>query len=176
MGKRDAFISHSSKDSQIAERVCAYFESNGLNCWIAPRDVTPGSNFDEEIIEGIENSKVFILLISKDSNMSDHVHRELHVAAENGNAIFPVRLEDIKPSNKLKYLLIGKHWTDAFQPHYSKGLSVLTGVIKDYIGKTTNTINGDKEINIADLRGKFPNNSIASIKLKDGKEEIIENF
>ena len=36
------FISHSSKDKEIAEKVCLFLEANSVPCWIAPRDVTPG--------------------------------------------------------------------------------------------------------------------------------------
>jgi hypothetical protein len=44
---RDVFISYSSKDKPTADAVCATLEANGIRCWIAPRDVVPGSDWGE---------------------------------------------------------------------------------------------------------------------------------
>jgi TIR domain len=33
------FISHSSKDRETADAICAHLESIGINCWIAPLDL-----------------------------------------------------------------------------------------------------------------------------------------
>ena len=39
------FISYSHTDRETAEKVCAVLEQRGFGCWIAPRDVLPGSRF-----------------------------------------------------------------------------------------------------------------------------------
>jgi hypothetical protein len=44
---RDVFISYSSKDKPTADAVCATLEANGIHCWIAPREVVPGSDWGE---------------------------------------------------------------------------------------------------------------------------------
>ncbi|MBV8722991.1 MAG: toll/interleukin-1 receptor domain-containing protein, partial [Candidatus Eremiobacteraeota bacterium] len=33
------FISHSSKDREIADAICRHLEAMGVSCWIAPRDI-----------------------------------------------------------------------------------------------------------------------------------------
>jgi hypothetical protein len=38
----DIFISYSSIDKAAADTVCSVLEKNGISCWIAPRDITPG--------------------------------------------------------------------------------------------------------------------------------------
>jgi hypothetical protein len=38
----DVFISYASEDKTVADAVCAMIESQGVRCWIAPRDVLPG--------------------------------------------------------------------------------------------------------------------------------------
>ena len=42
------FISYASLDSVIAESVCEALEKAGVTCWIAPRDVVPGSLYAEK--------------------------------------------------------------------------------------------------------------------------------
>ena len=48
----DVFISYSSHDKPTADAICARLESSGLRCWITPRDVLPGMEWAEAIIEG----------------------------------------------------------------------------------------------------------------------------
>ena len=47
----DVFISYSSKDKPAADAACAVLESKGIRCWIAPRDIIPGADWGESIIE-----------------------------------------------------------------------------------------------------------------------------
>ncbi len=53
----DVFISYSAKDKTTADAVCAMLESEGIRCWIAPRDVVPGMEWGECIIEAIEQTR-----------------------------------------------------------------------------------------------------------------------
>ena len=52
-------------------------EQNGIRCWMAPRDITPGLPFAEAITDGIKGSKVFILIYSYNSNNSSQVIKEV---------------------------------------------------------------------------------------------------
>ena len=45
----DIFISYSSEDKAIADAVVTAFESNGLRCWVAPRDIKPGADWGDSI-------------------------------------------------------------------------------------------------------------------------------
>jgi len=73
----DVFISHSSKDKTVADAVCGTLEKQGVRCWIAPRDVPPGQSWAAAIVEGISNSKVFVLVFSDRSNQSKQVVKEV---------------------------------------------------------------------------------------------------
>ena len=67
-----------------ADTVCSILEQNGISCWIAPRDITPGLDFAEAIIDGIKSSKLFILVYSSNSNNSKQVIREVDRAVHFG--------------------------------------------------------------------------------------------
>jgi hypothetical protein len=113
---RDVFISYSSKDAATAETICSLLEKRGVACWIAPRDVLPGRNYDEEIVSGIEQTNAIVVLLSDSSNESPHVKRELELALNNCSAIIPIRIQDTLPGRGLRYFLAGKQWVDAWQP------------------------------------------------------------
>lgn len=126
----DAFISHSSKDKTIADAVCGTLEGNNIRCWIAPRDVPPGTHYGAALDKAIENSRIFILLISKGSNNSDQVIRELEIAADNGIPIIPIRIEDIEPTDAMRYYVKSLHWLDALTPPLERHLEKITASVQ----------------------------------------------
>src|SRR6516164_1457374 len=97
-----AFISYASGDEAIADKICAYLEGNGTSCWIASRDVRPGTDYAAEIIGAIETCAVMVLLLSDKANTSAFVKREVERAVSKGKPIFSVRIEDVKPSKALE--------------------------------------------------------------------------
>jgi TolB-like protein len=126
----DVFLSYSSIDKTAADTVCSVLEQNGINCWIAPRDITPGLDFAEAIIDGIKSSKLFILVYSSNSNNSKQVIREVDRAVHLGLPVINLRLEDVPLSKQLEYYLSSVHWLDAKTPPMEKHIDKLSGVIK----------------------------------------------
>jgi hypothetical protein len=76
----NVFISYVGEDGKVAEIVRRTLEDEGIKCWIAPRGVPIGTNYEDAIIDGIAASRVMILIISKSSNKSPHVKREIQNA------------------------------------------------------------------------------------------------
>jgi len=108
----DVFISYAQEDKPIADAVCAKLEAHTIRCWIAPRDIPPGRNFPEAIIEGIEGGKVVVVIFSSFANKSPHVMRELTNAVNKSRIIIPFRIEDVEPSKSMEYLISVPHWLD----------------------------------------------------------------
>jgi hypothetical protein len=46
-----------SQDAAIANAVVAALEPAGQKCWLAPRDVTPGAQYADEIIGAINDAR-----------------------------------------------------------------------------------------------------------------------
>ena len=131
----DVFISYSSVDKTAAETVCSILEQNGLSCWIAPRDITPGLDFAEAIIDGIKSSKLFILVYSSNSNNSKQVIREVDRAVHTGLPVINLRLEDVPLSKQLEYYLSSVHWLDAMTPPLEEHIKTLSGVVLSLLRK-----------------------------------------
>jgi TIR domain len=87
------FISHASSDRVAAEKLCRYLESNGLTCWIAPRDIPAGAIWGEAIVDAISRAAIFVVLVSRQSNKSSHVLREVERATSKQKFILPVLLD-----------------------------------------------------------------------------------
>ena len=105
----DVFICHSSKDRTIANAICAKLEANRIRCWIAPRDVVPGMDYAQSIVEAISAAKLTVLVFSDNSNHSVHVRREIERTASHGIPILPFRLEEVTPSPSLEYFISDAH-------------------------------------------------------------------
>jgi hypothetical protein len=126
----DVFISYASRDKPIADAICNYLESRQIRCWIAPRDILPGMQYQEAIIDAIDSSSVMVLVFSVDSNESAHVLTELNEAMSNKVIIIPFRVEDVQPSKSMKYLISVPHWLDALTPPMSQHIEKLEQTIR----------------------------------------------
>ncbi len=85
-------------------------EKDGLNCWIAHRDIKPGEDWADSINKAIKNSSVFVLVFSNNSNQSVQVAKELTLAVNNRNVIIPFKVDSCQPSGSLEYYLSDTHW------------------------------------------------------------------
>jgi adenylate cyclase len=131
----DVFISYSSIDKTAADNVCSILEQKGISCWIAPRDITPGLDFAEAIVDGIKLSKLFILVYSSNSNNSKQVIREVDRAIHTGLPVINLRLEDVPLSKQLEYYLGSVHWLDAMTPPLEVHIDKLSEVVKILLRK-----------------------------------------
>ncbi len=121
----DAFVSYSVLDKPVADAVCATLEASGIRCWIAPRDILPGMDRGEAIIDAISGSRVVILVFSSHANTSQEIKREVERAVSKGIAILPFRIENVPLSKSLEYFISVPHWLDALTPPLEKHLSIL---------------------------------------------------
>ena len=133
----DVFISHSNQDKTVASAICSRLEQAGIRCWIAPRDVRPGRNWGSEIIRGLDNAKVMIVVLSANANDSPPVMNEVERAFHKRIAIIPVRTEDVMPSEALEYFLSPKHWLDAFNPPLEAHIDRLARTVEEYLVEQT---------------------------------------
>jgi tetratricopeptide (TPR) repeat protein len=135
MEPHDVFISYSSKDKLTADKICNFLEANGVRCWITPRDVLPGANWGESIIDAIYDTRAMLLVFSSNSNISEHIKREVERAVNRGKVIIPFRIEDVMPCKSLEYFISAQHWLDAYTPPLEKHLLHLVKTIKMLLSK-----------------------------------------
>ncbi len=101
----DVFISYSSQNTDAAQEVCRCLEESGAACWMAPRDILPGSHWAASITQAIRNARVLALMFSVSANDSMQVLREVDLAVESRVPIVTVMLEQVKISDAFSYYL-----------------------------------------------------------------------
>lgn len=108
----DVFISYSQNDLAIAHAVCKSLESDGLKCWIAPRDI-PGGIWAGQIIDAIAASSVLVLILSSSSNESPHVEREVNCASDKRVPIVPLKVNALQLSKSMDFYISTSQFVDA---------------------------------------------------------------
>jgi len=101
----DVFISYSTQNMAAAQEVCSILEHSGVACWMAPRDILPGSHWAASITQAIRNARVLMLLFSTSANDSLQVLREVDLAVECRVPILTIMLEQFKISDAFSYYL-----------------------------------------------------------------------
>ncbi|MGL4345327.1 MAG: TIR domain-containing protein [Cellulosilyticaceae bacterium] len=123
------FISYSSRDSEVAQHICHLLEAKEIPCWIAPRNITAGKEWGEQIIQGIEGSQILVLVFSQYSNESQQVLREVERAISKKLVVIAFRIEDVLPTKSMEYFLYSNHWLDAFDGSRDEKIEELAGTI-----------------------------------------------
>src|SRR5450631_3425043 len=126
---KDVFISHATEDQTTAAEVCALLEARGIQCWIAPRDVAPGAQWDDAIVDAIGSARTFLLILSANANESPYVKNEVNHAFGARKTIFTFRVEDVVPGKSLGFYLARHHWMDGFPPPLDKKVDALAAAI-----------------------------------------------
>ena len=112
---RPVFVSYATADRKRALSVCEAIEHRGTSCWISTRDVAPGENYQEAIVQAIRNAPAMVLVFSEAANSSDEIKKELSLASRYHVPVIALRLKDIEPSDAFAYELSTRQWVDAFE-------------------------------------------------------------
>jgi len=152
----DVFVSHSSEDKNIANAIVFALEQEKIRCWIAPRDIAPGDDWDEAIVKGLKSSEIVVLVFSSEAMNSKYVKNEISLASDKSKIIIPFRIEDIAPKNVFELYLSRKHWLDAIPPNTEQKINDLVKVVKEHLPNYDNvTLNNN---NNDDKKDETPEN------------------
>ena len=91
----DVFISCTSTEVKIAERLSAYLEYYNVQCFVANRDLPADVPWTQGIAEAIKNSKMMIAIFTEDFNSGTWMDGELKTAVDASVPILTFRLSDV---------------------------------------------------------------------------------
>jgi tetratricopeptide (TPR) repeat protein len=112
------FISHSASDAEAVHAVVRDLETEGIVCWIGPRDVQAGLDYAEQITSAIQDASALVFFHTAVSAHSEHCKRELDLAMQAKLRILPVLLDDTPYTGSYAYRLAGLHWVDGREPAF----------------------------------------------------------
>jgi adenylate cyclase len=106
------FISYSSHDGALAQSVCSALEVAGFSCWIAPRDVVPGTLYADGIVRAINESMILVVVLSEHAVESPHVGKELERATSKRHPIIALRIDTAPLTPAFEYFLAESQWIE----------------------------------------------------------------
>ena len=112
-GTPDVFVSYASQDTAFADAIVLALESQGLKCWVAPRDVTPGEFYADAIVRALNAARIFVLVLTENAVTSPHVLREVERTSAKRHPIISFRIGFVFLPPALEYFLSASHWLDA---------------------------------------------------------------
>ena len=89
---RAVFISYASQDKATADAICESLEKEGIGCWMAPRDVTPGEFYADAIVRALNEAQVLLLVLTEHAVNSPHVLREVERSSSKRHPIISLRI------------------------------------------------------------------------------------
>ena len=96
----------------MAMNLVEALEAQNLRCWIAPRDVVPGSVYADGILRAINGAQMLALLLSKHAIGSGHVSKEVERASSKRLPIVVLRVDAAPLSPAFEYHLSESQWID----------------------------------------------------------------
>lgn len=94
---REVFLSHASRDRQIASRIADALADHNVPVWYSRTNLRGAQQWHDEIGAALKRCDWFVVLLSKSATQSKWVKRELLYALRSGhyeNRILPVQIAD----------------------------------------------------------------------------------
>lgn len=162
MASKDVFISHSSKDNEVAQKIVRLLDSNGISTWLDLNDIpADGGVFAGHITQGLNSAKVFLLILSSSANASPHVLNEINMAFSNRLpfVIYNLDLSENDFTDDLKYYLASKQFIKVSELGEQKSQQMLLTYIKE-------RLRGDPPRSVPVVKEPRREGQGASLKLK----------
>ncbi|MBO5747295.1 MAG: leucine-rich repeat domain-containing protein [Clostridia bacterium] len=139
---KDVFISYKNEEFDEANWVKTTLETNGISCWMAPMCIPGGSSYAVEIPVAIRNCKVFVLILSKRSQDSKWVPRELDQAINAGKTVLPFMLEDCPLKDDFNFYLTNVQRYAAYESK-TKAIEKMLNEIKAILAASNPTVDSE---------------------------------
>lgn len=136
---REVFISyHTGSSAETVKQLAEALESTGITCWYAPRDVE--GRYASSIVKAIQSCKVFLVVLSKGANLSEHVMNEIECAFTRFSkhediTLLPFRVDEFELNMDLSYYLSRIHIMDGGIPPAVLKVQELIDRIGNILGK-----------------------------------------
>jgi TolB-like protein/Flp pilus assembly protein TadD len=133
----DVFVSYASQDEAAAHVVVVALERHGFKCWIAPRDVTPGALYADEIVRSLNAARVLVLVLSESAIASPHVGKEIERASSKRRPIITLKMDPTPLPPALEYFLSESQWVELGTHGIEPAIVKLIEAVRRHLGVAT---------------------------------------
>lgn len=102
---KTVFVSYSSEDRKLVNTIVKMMKEEGIAYWKAPEMIPAGSSYAREIPRAIKECEVFLLVLSRTSQRSIWVEKEIDSAISHRKTIIPFQIDDIPLNDTFRFYL-----------------------------------------------------------------------
>jgi len=129
---KQVFISYPSPSKEAAQEITEYLEKNGVNCFIAPRDIEGGKTYASALMSALDECGLVLLVASEAINNSEHVLNEVDAIVNKKKPLLPIFIENFEMKDEYRYYLGRKQWVEAYSnPLYCYFAEIYDAVIEN---------------------------------------------
>jgi hypothetical protein len=124
----DVFLSHSSKDKPTVRALAERLKADGLRVWLDEWVIQPGDPIFQKVQQGLQESRVLLLFMSRKAFRSDWVTLEHQTIlfrdpTNKERRFIPIRLDDTEPPDVLRQFAY-IDWRKVSKAEYARLLQV----------------------------------------------------
>jgi hypothetical protein len=149
---KDIVVIYPRGNKPLIKRLISKVESDGISCWVAPRDFKQEEK--DAIVSIIQQSKLLILIIDKTATSNGELRLALTTALENKIEIVPFVVEKVESNLYTDFFLNKLNWIDAYEDSFENAYELLI--------ETYHDLTGEKKT----IRKKAPVKSQSQTKIK----------
>jgi hypothetical protein len=140
---KDLCLVYQKENKSLIKKLVSKLESDGISCWIAPRDFKQEEK--ESLKAAIEDSRIVVLIIDKNSVSNKEMISGLNIGLENKSEIIPFVLEKIEPGLYSDNFFFTYSWVAAYENSFDEAYDILIEAYEAISGEKKNI----KKVNLA---------------------------
>ncbi len=102
---KSVFVSYSSEDHALVNTIINMMKNEGISYWKAPEMIPAGSSYAREIPRAIKDCEVFLLILSRTSQKSIWVEKEIDSAISHRKVIIPFQIDEVPLCDTFRFYL-----------------------------------------------------------------------
>jgi hypothetical protein len=131
--QRKTFLSYSRINKGFAVKLAKELKSEGFDIWFDQLDIPPGARWDAEIEKALEESEIFMVILTPASAKSENVLDEIGYAIDSGKRILPVLLETATIPLRLRRF----QYVDFTSKSFNEGIESAKELLRTLIAQPT---------------------------------------
>ena len=113
------FISYCRDNNTFANEMRQFLINKGYSVWMAPYDIPAAQKYAAVLTNALENCACVLLLLSKESQESIHVEREINLALTFDKSIVTVKIGDFEINKEFKYYITTSQFLTVSKTEYN---------------------------------------------------------
>ena len=150
---KDICAIYLKEDKAIIKKLVSKLESDGISCWVPPRDFNQDNI--EDVKKVIEKSNILLLALNNNTSKNKQIINILEEALENDLEIIPFVTGKVDSDLYSEYFFYQFSWVDAYEDEFDEAYEVLLEAIDELSDETPKRTLPKKKSNANNINNRW---------------------